>query len=59
MNKIIFALPITALFLVFMGVSAQMNFAEEESNLSNTANNNKEEADKTDAFNANLETVPL
>ena len=30
MNKIIFAIPITAAFLVFMGVSAQMNFAAEE-----------------------------
>ena len=30
MKKIICALPLTAAFLVFMGVSAQMNYAEEE-----------------------------
>ena len=30
MKKIIFTLPITAAFLVFMGVTAQMNFAAEE-----------------------------
>ena len=44
MNKIIFALPITAAFLVLMGVSAQMNFAAEEINSSNTVNKSKEEA---------------
>jgi flavodoxin len=44
MNKIIFALPMTAAFLVFMGVTAQMNFAAAELNSSNTANKSKEEA---------------
>jgi flavodoxin len=44
MNKIIFILPITAVFLVFMGVSAQMNFAAEDLNSSSTVNKNKEEA---------------
>jgi len=44
MNKIIFALPITAAFLVLMGVSAQMNFAAEGFNSSNTVNKSKEEA---------------
>ncbi len=44
MKKIIFAFPLTAAFLVFMGALAQMNFAAEELNSSNTVNKNKEEA---------------
>jgi hypothetical protein len=41
MNKINLALPIAAAFLVFMGVTVQMNFAAEESNSSNMVNKRK------------------
>jgi len=41
MNRIIFALPITAAFLVFTGVTAQMIFAGEESNMSALSGNKK------------------